>query len=125
MILDILSVIPTSLTGNPNMQYFLQLIRVLKANRLLKRVNPYTLSETIGNFFYSIENKRKKKFKLVIFSLWDLLREMGIIIFVTYSLACLWWYYCDLIVKYENETNTFIENFNLKNNSKSKQFLKT
>lgn len=125
LVFDVLSLLPFSWADNPNTEYFLRLFRILKMKKLFNKVKILPVATKISDFFYNEENKAKKKFRAVICLLWDLLKELLKMLFVTFGLACLWWYYIKLIGRKRHEPDGFISYFDLENKTKSSQFLIT
>ena len=63
--IDFLSIIPFSLTGNPNTEYLLRLFRILKMPRLFKMVDIQRFSAWLSNRM-STNHRTKKIYKLLI-----------------------------------------------------------
>lgn len=123
--LDLLAILPLSLTGNPNAEDFCKLTRILKMKRLLKKVNINYTADKIAGFFYSSENREKKNFRAAIQYFWDLFRELLTMLFVTYCLACLWWFYVNLVIRRKGEMDNFIYHFDVEGLSMVNKFIKT
>lgn len=125
MIFDILSLIPCAMFGNPNTEYFLRLFRVLKMGRLFMFLDIYVLANKIINYFYEQESVEKVKKKMMIIYGWQMLLQVLKMIFATYFLACIWYYYIDLVIRKADEPNDFKMNFNLMLDKPYKRFIKT
>ena len=122
--IDFLSIIPFSLTGNPNTEYLLRLFRILKMPRLFRMVDIQRFSAWLSNRM-STNHRTKKIYKLLISHFWDLFLNLAGMSFMSYCLACLWWYYCGLIKRSKNKQSNFIDNYSLENQSVFSQALNT
>ena len=125
LVFDILSLLPLSLTNNQNTEYMLRLFRIFKMNRLLKKLNFTVPIEVIANCFHKQETRAKKNTRLFLHQAWNLLKELLTMLFVTICLACLWWYYANLIIRRQDEEKNFIDYFSLRYKSGLNQFIIT
>lgn len=124
MILDILSLIPCSFFGNPNNEYFLRLFRVFKMGRLFDFVNIYKTANVSINHFYKEESIEKIKKKMLIIYGWQMLLQVLKMLFTTYFLACVWYYYVDLLARKNYDTIDFKAKFDLYFDKPYKIFIK-
>lgn len=125
MIIDIITVMPFRFINNPNAEYLLRLFRILKINRLYDDINIDAISNFLTNLFYKSETRSKKKFKLIILGVWDLIKELITMIFAAFIISGLWIYYSKTVARVENKRINFFSQFNLDSDPEYKQFLKT
>ena len=125
MIPDLFSIIPLRFAGHPNGEFILRLLRTLKISRVFSLVNIYSVADFVSNFFYKEESLEKKRLKIRIFLGWEIIKQMIKMFFVTYFLACIWYYYIDYVLREKNEPNDFIKNFGLEYDDSYDRFIKT
>ena len=110
---DLCSIIPLSFTGNPNTEYAMRLFRIGKIARLYRLVNIKKFGKVMSELLYKTQHRKKRYFRLLIDHIWDLFQELTAMLFVSYALACYWWFYADLIVRRVHVNANFIDTFNL------------
>lgn len=125
MIPDFFSMLPLKYTGNPNTEYTFRLFRIGKIGRLYHLVNIKKIGSFLGKLFYKNQHRKKRHLKLVVSHIWDLFQELSAMLIVTYTLACIWWFYSGLIKRRMEEPESFIESFGLENEGKYTQLIKT
>ena len=123
MIPDLCSIIPLRYTGNPNTDYAMRLFRIGKITRLYRLVNIKKIGKLISEAVYKTQHRKKRYLRLLISHIWDLLQELTALLFVSYSLACYWWFYSGLIVRREYVQKNFIDTFNLEDYSDFSQVI--
>ena len=93
--------------------------------RLIKRINIYKISTKISDLFYSEETKNKKKFKLYVIHSWDFIKEISVMFFATYFLACLWYFYAKVVQTREHPQKSFYPYFSIDTFKPTNQFIIT
>ena len=56
---------------------------------------------------------------------WEIIKQVIVMFFATYFIACIWYYYVDLIIRRQSEANNFNLNFGLVNKDEYDNFVKT
>ena len=125
MIFDILSLLPLSLANNERTEYMLRLFRIFKMNRLVKKLNINRPIDLLAGCLHKNETRAKKNTRLILHQAWNLIKELLTMLFVTICLACLWWYYANLIVRRKDENRDFLDYFSLNSKSSADQFIIT
>jgi hypothetical protein len=113
MVFDLAALMPLSWAGHPNIEYSLRLLRILRLGSLYKMVNIRQIAKKIGRLLAPGKMKKKKKITLLVLNAWELIKNLLVILFFSYCLACMWYYYVDFIARDEHPTNNFISNYGL------------
>lgn len=125
LVFDLIAQIPLGWFGHPMAEYFLRLIRILKIARISLFIKINTISDKLSGLFYKRDCREKIQFKLKFNYAWKIVKQILKMLFLTYFLACLWFYYVDYIIRKRETDNDFIKHFNLQEDSEYKKFIKT
>ncbi|OMJ84728.1 hypothetical protein SteCoe_14118 [Stentor coeruleus] len=125
LVLDIIALLPLAYTGNPNTEYFLRLVRIGKLKRILNLVEKDLIIEKISEMVYKSSGKKKKRLRVFITYAWEIFKKLLRMLFFTYIVACLWYYFVDFIRRKYNPDKNFIDYFNLDEEEVNKKFIKT
>ncbi|OMJ96019.1 hypothetical protein SteCoe_395 [Stentor coeruleus] len=125
LIFDLMAQIPLGWFGHPTAEYFLRLIRVLKMEKNFVLININAISNKLSGLFYKRDCRDKTQFKLKFRYACKIAKQMLKMLFLTYFLACLWYYYVDYIIRKRHTDNDFVKNFNLEEDSEYKKIIKT
>lgn len=125
MLIDFFALIPLHLFNNPNTENFLKLLRVFKMNRIFSIFKVMKISRYIAEVFYKPNTKKYKQLVLRIVHLWEIVKQVIVMLFATYFLACMWYFFVDLIIRRQDEPNNFNLNFGLSEEDEKNNFVKT
>lgn len=124
MFIDFFSLLPLHFFGNPNTENFLKLLRVFKITRIFTIVKISKIARYISGLFYKPNTKKYKQMILRIIHSWEIIKQVIVMLFATYFLACIWNFYVDLIIRRQNEPNNFNLNFGLVKEDEKNNFVK-
>ncbi|OMJ90680.1 hypothetical protein SteCoe_6964 [Stentor coeruleus] len=125
LILDIASLLPLRYAGHPNIEHLLRLLRLGKMKAVFDLLNIYKISEFFTKLIYPVECLSKRKLKLKIEIIWNIIKEVLKIFFGAFAVACLWYSFVDKYLKYTDEKDNFILHFNLDQDTTVQRFIKT
>lgn len=123
-LIDLVSLIPLRWFGNPNAESFLKLIRITKFERFremlrIKHISRYLITKISGS------HKRYITLEFIIENVWELFLKINLMTLMSFLMACIWWYWSDLVYRYEYANVNFINSYDLDNEKKSEKIVKT
>lgn len=125
MIPDAIALIPLRFAGDFKAECILRLFRIARVSKIFNFVNVGWVCEFISGLIYKNECLAKKKLKMKILTMWEILKQVLTMFFITLILACVWYAFINFIIEKENESVNFISNFGLQENSNTERFIKT
>jgi Ion channel len=125
MIFDLFALMPLRWTGNPNIEYIFRLSRIGKLKRLFEMVNMDYIAGFISGKVHTKYHKKKKILKIWIMYAWDLFQVLSVMIFVSYLLACIWWYWSGFSHRRLKASTNYINYFNLESKNQFTKLLTT
>jgi hypothetical protein len=117
---DLISLIPLRWSGNLNAEACLKLIRVLKLGRVRRMLKIDNLSRYLIQKLTK-SHKRHIRTEFCIASIWELVLKISVMAHISYSFGCIWWYWSDLMYRYNYTSQNFINYYGLNEKSKNEQ----
>lgn len=122
-VIDLLGILPLRWAGHRNTEFFFRSLRVFKCSRLYDRIKIEKVANYISEKIFSEKNKMRKKFKVFILETWFLVKNVLALILGTYTLACLWFFYVNLVYTKNHEQDYYVKHFEMNEKSRVSQFL--
>jgi hypothetical protein len=122
---DLGSLIPLHFWGHYNVEYFLRLLRISRMRHFFDLVKILKISEVLAGWVYRKETRNFKNFRMRVIHLWEILKQIIIMFYMTFFLACIWFYYVDFIIRKKQESNSFYSNFGMEHEDEYTNFMKT
>lgn len=125
MFFDFFALIPLHFVGHTNFEHFLRLLRISRLRYFFRIFKILKISKYIAGWVYHKETRKFKNLRLRIIHLWEIFKQIIVMFYMTFFLACIWFYYIDLIVRREHEQNSFYNNFGMDAEHETTNFIKT
>ena len=123
-LIDLASLIPLRWFDSPNAESFLKLIRITKFERFrnmlrISNISKYFIIKITGS------HKRYITLEFIIENAWALFLKINLMTLMSFLMACIWWYWSDLIYRYDYADINFIKFYDFDNETKSEKIVKT
>ena len=125
LIPDLIALIPLRYADDFKGECMLRLFRLFRVAKIFNFVNIYWVSDKISGWVYKEESLGKKKLKLKVLTIWEILKQVLRMFYVTFIIASVWYAYVNYIIITKHEKNDFIQNFGLDQVDENERFIRT
>lgn len=125
MIPDLIALIPLKYAGDFKAECMLRLFRLVRVAKIFNFVNINWVCDKISGFIYEGESMAKKKLKLKILTIWEIIKQVLRMFYVTFIIASIWYAFVKFIIEKHDEKNDFIQNFGLDLMNETERFIRS
>jgi hypothetical protein len=122
--IDFIALFPFGLFVDPYYEYLARLTRVRNMKGFFRIINMNKWAGRISLFIHGGESYSKKQFQLYLKYLTSIFKKIILMAFVTYLLACLWFFYIRKVYEYNPNNESFFQLKHLNQQSKTDIFIK-